>query len=425
MNRLQLVPQLLLYRSVTPGGVHTAFESLLGSYGMALKCVTKLLADPRFRESFSPKEHEEALVAILLSRVDKLPLDRIIRLVKPDQPGDRRRRLTELLSEAQDGGPPLREVIISKFSHVDIDAVIATLTADTPLQPYQDCTRSLIESSISARAMDYLQRDALHTGISAGSGIDAANLIESLRWSKTNNTLGISRSGVFSAEHLLSARYWMFIRLYWNTNNRAIAAMLRHVISEILSGDDISADYLTKQFSGLDEAGVLRAIDSHWANTAGHGRERSTIMELLKRPRPKPYEQLFDRFSRNWGKDKDEGRQKMSAFANLDAAALEFMRRDFLEKNGMTDEDPSIILFDYPSDGALKLGEDVLVHMDDGEKPLKEVSDIVALLPDTFNDTCVRLRVFHDPNLPKDKVERLRGAAAEYLDDWVKNAGKH
>ena len=313
VNRLQLVPQLLLYRSVTPGGVHTAFECLLGSYGMALRCITKLLAEPRFRESFSPKEHEETLVATLLSRVDKLPLDRIIRLVKPDQPGDRRQRLSKLLSETHDGSAGLRELLVRQFHHADIDAVVDTLAGDTPdLKPYQVFTRSLIESSISARAMDYLQRDALHTGISAGSGIDAANIIESLRWSTTDNKLGIARAGVFSAEHLLCARYWMFARLYWNTSNRAITAMLRHVIWSILSSHQISPDYLTNQFSGQDEAGVLHALDVHWNATVGHGRSPSTIMGLLKRPRPKPYKQLLERFSRNLGRG-DGGGQKQDA----------------------------------------------------------------------------------------------------------------
>jgi serine/threonine protein kinase len=204
VNRLQLVPQLLLYRSVTPGGVHTAFESLLGSYGMALRCVTKLLAEPRFRVSFLTKEHEETLIATLLSRIDKMPLDRIIRLVEPDRPGARRQRLDALLSEKPDGSPVLRDVLTKRFRHADLDAVVNTLAGNTDgMAPYQLFTRSLIESSISARALDYLQRDAHHTGIPAGAGIDAGNIIESLRWSETDNTLGITRAGVTSAEHML------------------------------------------------------------------------------------------------------------------------------------------------------------------------------------------------------------------------------
>jgi hypothetical protein len=214
----------------------------------------------------------------------------------------------------------------------------------------------------------------------------------------------------------------MFIRLYWNTSNRAITAMLRHVVWSILDSEHISAEYLTRQFSGQDEAGVLRALEVEWDGTAGYGRT-STIMELLKRPRPKPYKQLLDRFSRNWGEDKQEGRRKMTLFESMDARQLETLRIDFLARSSFNADDPSVVLFDYPSEGALKLGEDVLVEVTPGqERPLSEVSDIVSLLPTTFKDTCARLRVFHDPDLSKDRVKVLRGEVAEFLEELAGGA---
>ncbi|MFY7926326.1 MAG: protein kinase domain-containing protein [Aquidulcibacter sp.] len=419
LNRLQLVPQLLLYRSVTPGGVHTAFENLLGSYGMALRCVTKLLADPRFRESFSVKEHEEMLVSVLLSRIDKLPLDRILRLVKPDEHGDRRKRLMGVLDEARHGSLSLKDLIESNFRSADLSSIVDVLSGDrTDLKPYQIFIRSLIESSISARAMDYLQRDSLHTGISPGSGIDTANLIESLRWSQTDNKIGIRRMGVFSAEHMLSARYWMFARLYWNSSNRAVAAMLRHVVSEILASQNITAEYLSKEFSGKDEAGALQALSNHWSKTGGYGKPSSTIIEMLSRPRPIPYRQLLDKFSRNWGSSTEEGRARMKKLENFNAQDLEKLREDFLKQSSFSKKDPSIVLFDYPSEGALKFGEDVLVEVRrDEERPLSEVSDIISTLPNAFNDTCVRLRVFHDPNLSREESVLLEGEVTEFLEE--------
>lgn len=71
----------------------------------------------------------------------------------------------------------------------------------------------------------------------------------------------------------------------------------------------------------------------------------------------------------------------------------------------------------------MNLGEDVLVDVGPGdERPLSEVSDIVALLPRTFQDTCVRLRVFRDPDLPPAKVARLYGDVTEFLDEMVDRA---
>ena len=110
----------------------------------------------------------------------------------------------------------------------------------------------------------------------------------------------------------------------------------------------------------------------------------------------------------------------MRRFEGFDAQRLEAMRNDFLNRSSFANDDPSIVLFDYPSEGALKLGEDVLVEVGRGdEQPLSKVSDIVSLLPSTFTDTCARLRVFHDPNLPDVKVERLRGEVADYLEEWI------
>ena len=74
-SRLQRVPQFLLGRTVFPGGVHSRYEHALGTYALGQRYLIKLLANPQFRVDFSKKELEEALVAILLSKLVSFVFD--------------------------------------------------------------------------------------------------------------------------------------------------------------------------------------------------------------------------------------------------------------------------------------------------------------------------------------------------------------
>lgn len=420
LTRLQHVPQLLLSRTVTPGGVHSVFEHALGSYALMLRCVTRLLSQSHFRASFAEKQLEEALLSVILSKVDSFPFDRILLSIQPYGEGEKSGIIREIVQRRYGEQGSIADIIRDQFPSADLDAVADVVCLDKASlkKPYQRLISALIRSSLDVRVMDYLVRDSHHTGIPSGAGLDVSDIIENLTWKESYNGLAISRSAVFSVEHLLSARYWMFARLYWNTPNRSITAMLRHVIFEILSQRDVSRKYLARSLMEVDEPGALAVLQQHWRYTGGHARDGTTIVDLLSQSRPQRYRPLLELFSKNWGENREAGFNAMKKCAELSASGLEDLRKEFSAVIGHRHNvDPSWILFDVPREFPLKLGEDIIVEFPpERQEPLTSTSQIISMLPQTFFETAVRLRVFHHPSLDPKLIDKLRHETQEFLD---------
>jgi HD superfamily phosphohydrolase len=421
LMRLQSVPQLLLYRSTTPGGVHTSFEHVLGSYAVLLRCLGKLLSGDRFRAAFWQKELEEAQVVILLSRLASFPLDRILYDVSPLAEGEKEVQLLDLLNTEKHGASKLKTVIADGFRQCDLNSVLAiTCHPIDALSPEQKIIASLFRSSIDTRVMDYLSRDSHHTGIPSGTGLDIGTIIDNLFWSEENDQIGVTRDAIFPVEHLLSARYWMFARLYWSQYNRSTAAMLRHVLHTVVRESIVSRKFLASVLSDQDEPGALKALQDLWKHTGAYTGEDSGIVDLLQRARPQPFPTLLDLFSKNWiGDDYEASRAAIRAAEELDSAGLEALGAEFVQNCSHTHSlSSSDILFDIPREHPRKLGEDLFVQIEEGkERRLHEISDFAASLPDAFLDTVVRLRCFIHPRLSSNEkmISDLRAEAKEFL----------
>ncbi len=418
LTRLQLVPQLLLYRSVTPGGVHTVYEHLLGSYGLMLKVLTKLLSQPKFRASFGRPELEQSIVAVLLTRLASFPFDRLLFSFSPYEPGEKQKKYEFLLDRG--GANSLRNVLSAAFPDADIAGAVDILCKPTELNGTQQLIAALLGSSLDVRVMDYLARDSLHTGIPVGAGVDVGNIIDNLYWSDVATPLGVARAGVFSVEHLLCVRYWTFARLYWNTPNRATTAMLRHIVGEVFRGHHVTREFLARQLGETDEPGALAVLADHWRSTGGYDRDSSTIVDLLQQSRPRTYKLLVERFTRNWHSDFERSRKAMELCEEMKSPELESLRDEFIEAEGRAfflsgKLDRSMLLFDVPRETPRKLGEDIVVRVGDADEPLNKVSDLVNLLPHTFFDTAVRFRAFCHPSIDDGDQERLAAAVTEFL----------
>jgi uncharacterized protein len=419
-SRLQLSPQLLLVRSGLPGGVHTTYEHVIGSYALMIRCLTKLLSKPRFRVFFSQKEIEEALLVVLLFKLASFPLDRIFLSVV--QESGKAISARELFNEFFDrpvGDASLRKEVESHFTEVDLESVLTIMFgAENNLVPYQKMILSLLRSSIDVRVLDYIVRDSHHTGIPAGIGIDVGNIIENLTWTNTNQSVGISRDGVFAVEHLLCARYWMFSRVYWNQQNRAITSMLRHVLFSMVMGN-LDPKSFVRKLMDVDEARALRILSSEYNNTAPYEDAGGSILELLQQPRPHLYQSILELFARNWSLSQIElCEEKARTPAQLHALGERFLEHTAL-RGQLSRSD---ILFDLTNEQPFKLGEDVFVSLEnrDGgdEIALQRASEIVRVLPRAFKESAVRLRVFCHPKIANDKatVKKIRDEAKSFLD---------
>ncbi len=421
LTRLQLVPQLLLYRSTTPGGVHTAYEHVLGSYAILLRCLAKLLSGDRFRASFWQKELEEAQIVILLSRLTLFPLDRILYDVCPLQTSEKENQFRRLLGEDNHGANALQKIIRDGFQEADLESALAILCHPTAeLTPQQKLLASLFKSSIDVRVMDYLSRDSYHTGIPAGAGLDVGTIIDNLYWSEISDQVGIGREATFPVEHLLCARYWMFARLYWSQYNRSTAAMLRHVLYTIIHEGAVKRDFLVRVLTGQDEPGALKEIKNLWEHTGAYSGDDSGIVDLLQRGRPQPFPTLLDLFSKSWvDGDGKASRKAIETAERLDCADLEGLGSEFVQSCSHAKSlRSSDILFDIPREYPRKLGEDILVQVAPGTaRPLYEISNLATSLPDLFFDTVVRLRCFiHPRHVDNQKLmSDLRTEARRFL----------
>lgn len=418
--RLQRVPQFLLGRTVFPGGVHTRYEHALGAYALGQRYLLKLLSNPQFRADFSKKELEEALICILLSKLVSFVFDfaffELFSTNEPTQDVDARKdRMNLFLSmKSFRGQETLRDVVESAFPDVEMDMVISILAGAPPSTSHQArLIAGIVRSSIDVRVLDYLGRDSHHTGIPPGSGIDIDHIVESLTWDQSTGHIGISRTGVFSVEHLLCARYWMYNRVYWNTINRSLASMVRYTLYAMMAAGDLGTNHFIKEIMNFDEPSALEWLHEEWDATAGDKYKHASLLDLLRLPRPRPYRLLLELSGKTWSETKINVARCMSL------EQLEEKRVQFLENCSLSSKlSVSSILFDIPQDKTLKLGEDIFVETTKGKREkLTDVSEIAKILPKAFLETAFKFRVFYHPESSLTEPERaiLRHEVEEFL----------
>jgi len=423
--RLQKVPQFLLGRTVFPGGVHSRYEHALGAYGLGQRYLIKLLANPQFRADFSRKELEEALLSVLLSKLVSFVFDyAFFDLFLTNDPEkdatSRELRLNLFLGlKAHADQKSLREVIEHRFPGADIDLVIKILSGKPPKTSRQaQLIAGIVKSSIDARVLDYLPRDSHHTSIPAGHGIDINQIIDSLTWSAETGSIGITRMGVFSVEHLLCARYWMYNRVYWNSINRALAAMIRYIMQATIKAGNLDENHFVREVMHLDEPSALHWLDQNWNSTAGDGYKYSSILPLLQQARPRPYRLVLELSGKTWSE------HYINSARGMTPEALEKGRIRFIETCSLSTKlKRGDVLFDIPRDKALKLGDDIRVQTGkNSSERLIDASEIVRVLPKAFLETAFKFRVFVNPEINLSTAERnaLGTEAREFLEIELK-----
>jgi HD superfamily phosphohydrolase len=266
------------------------------------------------------------------------------------------------------GGPKgcsLREVVGTSFPNVDIDRVLSIIAGDFDGDNvHASIIASLVRSSIDVRVIDYLVRDSYHAGIPSGMGIDAAGVINSFTLVDNNKGIGITRNGVFALEHLLCARHWMFNRVYWNRQNRAISSMLRFAICALTKEGFVSPLHLVRNLMMADEGAALVKLQEEWGSGARSPFDGLELLRLLQEPRPRPYRTALTLSARNWSPD------RLSVIEEMTYERIETLKKAFLHEIGATKLNigEADVLFDVPKQDSLKLGEDVKVAMSASEE---------------------------------------------------------
>ena len=231
VQRLRRIKQLGTVGLVYPSANHTRFEHSLGVYHLADRALSEL--------SIGGPRAERIRAAAILHDVGHTPFSHNVESLVARRTG----RLHDEVDDLLDGGEIAR---VLALHDIDPDAVAALIAGEGEFG-------QLVSGELDVDRMDYLVRDAHHTGVPYGT-IDAGRLIRELRF--VDGRLVLAEGNVQTAESLLVARSLMNPVVYNHHVARISKAMLRRASRRLLEASDTTAAELRR----LDDAGLLVAL---------------------------------------------------------------------------------------------------------------------------------------------------------------------
>ncbi|MGM0590843.1 MAG: HD domain-containing protein [Halobacteriota archaeon] len=232
MQRLRNISQLGTVQLVYPSANHTRFEHSLGVFHLASRALEHLGIEGR--------QADHVRAAALLHDVGHAPFSHNVEDLIHHHTGKYHDDVGELVADGA-VGDVLR-------SH-DLDpGRVAGLVAG------RGQYGQLVSGELDVDRMDYLVRDAHHTGVPYGT-IDHERLLRSLTF--VDGALVLEAGNVQAAESLLLARALMNPTVYQHHVARIGKAMLRRSTEHLLDAPDITAEQ-TRRMDDHDLRVALR-----------------------------------------------------------------------------------------------------------------------------------------------------------------------
>jgi HD superfamily phosphohydrolase len=252
VQRLRHVKQLGTVHLVYPSANHTRFEHSLGVYHLADRALAQLGIDGI--------QAERVRAASLLHDVGHGPYSHNVEPVIHRHTGKYHDDVHELLASGSVGA------VLAEHG-LDPDAVADLVAGDGQYG-------QLVSGELDVDRMDYLVRDAHHTGVPYGT-IDHERLVRELRF--VDGELVLAEGNVQTAESLLLARALMNPTVYQHHVARISKAMLRRAAERLLTHTDTTPARL-RRMDDHDLLVALRRADA----TSGLARRLRT-RDLYKR----------------------------------------------------------------------------------------------------------------------------------------------
>ncbi|MFB6093003.1 MAG: HD domain-containing protein [Haloquadratum sp.] len=252
VQRLRHIKQLGTVGMVYPSANHTRFEHSLGVYHLADRALDHL--------GIEGVQAERVRAAALLHDVGHGPYSHNIETVTHRHTGKYHDDVRELLA-----GGTVGEVL--RDHDLDPDHVAALVAGEGTYG-------QLVSGELDVDRMDYLVRDAHHTGVPYGT-IDHERLIRELTF--VDGELVLEEGNVQTAESLLLARALMNPTVYQHHVARISKAMLRRGAERLLDRTDLTPQQLRR----MDDHDFLVALRSTPATSEVARRHRTR--DLYKR----------------------------------------------------------------------------------------------------------------------------------------------
>jgi len=209
LQRLRRIAQLGTASFVYPSANHTRFEHSLGVYHLANEALGHL--------GIEGPQAERVRAAALLHDIGHTPFSHNTERVLEREAGKSHDDVHDLIR-----GSAIERVLVSH--DIDPDRVADLIAGDGELG-------QLVSGELDVDRMDYLVRDAHHTGVPYGT-IDHGRLVRELRL--VGGELVLAEGNVQSAESLLLARALMNPTVYSHHVARISKAMLRRAADELV-----------------------------------------------------------------------------------------------------------------------------------------------------------------------------------------------
>jgi HD superfamily phosphohydrolase len=409
--RLAKVPQLTTAYQLFPGANHTRYEHSLGTFETMRRYLIALLDHDVFLSRLSPEKIELALMYALLSNLTRFSFSGIIHETKPRNKSVLSNfSKAEMLSLAENikdrKGRTLFALISDMFPRLHPNSIRKLLLADKrAFDEDEQLIYSLLNCSIDARVIDFVRRDAMHLGIAKGDAFELDELLPHL--TVYQNSLAIRIHGLSVVEQIISTRYWLYSRIYWNRPNRIYVSMVRALLMSIIARH--GADSIRSSAFENDEIGVL--FEMNKIAQENGDLDSLNIVKLLLPPEQRLYKAIYDKSIA----ESPEAEPILNRLDQMDYSEWENVSQEI--RAGISNlldikpESKHAVLIDLPSEASgRKLGEDLIVVRDDNTtNGAQDVSGIIKGINDSFWRRLRRLRVVVHPDArPGSEASRLK-----------------
>ena len=371
VQRLRHVRQLGTVDLVYPSANHTRFEHSLGVYHLADRALSHLGMEGR--------RAERVRAAALLHDVGHGPYSHNLEALLHRRTGKFHDDVDELLATGE-------VAAVLEAHDLDPDRIAGLVAGEGRLG-------QLVSGELDVDRMDYLVRDAHHTGVPYGT-VDHNRLVRELRF--VDGELALAEGNVQTAESLLLARALMNPTVYNHPVARIGKAMLRRATERLLDGNE-GEDGKGENGDGDDpiDAADLRRMDDHDLLVALRSHDR-TAADAARLGRRDLYKRAV------WA----ELRDTPDDIVDADHATVREHEREIADSAGV---DAGDVILDVPARPSMTESSSRVVVS--GEiRPLGRQSTLVEALKATQRDQW-RLGVY----APGDRTERVGTAAASVL----------
>jgi HD superfamily phosphohydrolase len=464
VQRLRSIPQLEYISQIYPNATHTRFAHALDTLHIARLYLSRLLQFPEIR-MMAGREHVRAtLLLALLHDIGHYPLSHMFEdfaaalpsqlpdgigpvpsdddlfksLVSPP-PGDvfhgALERALPTLADEPPFDKPLGELLRREFE-ASYPLLIRIMHPGWDATEAELLLHSLLDSVIDVDKVAYLIADSTATGVRFGHGIDLQGLLQALRppapRDRRRGAIAITEDGLAAAEGMVQARFAMVSRAYWVRTNRAIMAMHKFTIADLMDRKQFTFPEYFERTLFMTQSEATRWLMERYKQAhelqgpMSPNEVANPLIGILPGNR-KLYKCLLT-ISHGPSDSDRQLYERIRADGPLSVltvgeALRDRLRRDFSGLRWRHGD----VLVDIPWKERDVLGANVLVYLDSDPENGRNlagrdnpVSPALQGLPDNFEFHVKKCRVFVHPSLMRDILARglmanLRQSAREYL----------